>query len=57
MAYSYNLETNKSISFEEFIDTISIIIDPTEIETLIECVEPIQMLSNNQDFLIDKINA
>jgi hypothetical protein len=56
MAYSYNLETNKSISFEDFIDKISIIIDPSEIDSLIECVEPIQMLSNNQDFLIDKIN-
>ena len=57
MAYSYNLNTDKSISFEDFIDTVSVTIDPRDINTLIDCVEPIQRLSNNPDFLIDKVNG
>ena len=56
MALSYNIQTSKSISLEDFINKINLIVNPNEPKTLIECVEYSHMLSNNREFLAKFLN-
>lgn len=56
MAISYNINTNDAISLDEFINKISKKINPEREESLIECVEDIQKLSNNKEFIINQLH-
>lgn len=56
MALSFNLETEKDILFEDFIDHAKKTIDPRQPMTLLECREELQMLTNNRSFVTDFIN-
>ncbi|MGN7985691.1 HEAT repeat domain-containing protein [Pedobacter sp. 22226] len=56
MAFSYNLNTEKAISFDDFINDINGIIKPNNDQSLIDCVESLQMLSNNRSFLSEYLH-
>lgn len=56
MALSYHLNTKKTISFEDFINEINGIIEPDNDQSLIGCVESLQKLSNNREFLSEYLH-
>lgn len=56
MAYSFNLETSKQITLDEFIYIVNKELITDKPETLLNCVEASQMLSNNRSFLVDILN-
>lgn len=56
MAYSFENNTKKSISLEEFIEVLDKKFNPDQPETLMDCSEEFQQLSNNDTFLIDYLH-
>jgi hypothetical protein len=56
MALSFDLTTNKSISFEEFNHFVKQTLVPDDVDTLLACTEALQMLSNNETFVTDLIH-
>jgi len=56
MALSFELKTNKSISFEEFNEFVTSVLVPDDVDTLLPCTEKLQMLSNNETFITDIIH-
>lgn len=56
MALSFEPSTQQQISFDEFLEKVSGAIRPDDASSLIDCVEPLQMLSNNETFLCDYLN-
>jgi hypothetical protein len=56
MAISFDLKTNKSVSFEEFNEFVAKTLVPDDVDTLLECTEMLQMLSNNATFVTDIIH-
>lgn len=57
MAISFDLKTDKSISFEEFNEFVSKTLVPDDVDTLLACTEMFQMLSNNSTFVTDIIHS
>ncbi|GLU57009.1 hypothetical protein [Dyadobacter frigoris] len=56
MAYSFDLNTSNSISFDDFTDFVAKTIIPDKTGSLLECVEKFQMLSNNEEFLLNLLH-
>jgi hypothetical protein len=56
MALSYDLKTTEEISFKEFVEIVTKTVKKEDTESLIDCVEPLQKLSNNRTFLSEYIN-
>lgn len=56
MALSFDLKTTEEISFEEFIEISTKTIKKEDVSSLVDCVEPLQKLSNNRTFLSEYVN-
>lgn len=56
MALSFDLKTSDSISLEDFISRVNQKLNSEQEESLLDCVEDIQKLSNNSEFLLDKLH-
>ncbi|MBL4643177.1 MAG: hypothetical protein JKY44_06255 [Flavobacteriaceae bacterium] len=56
MAHTYYSNTKDSITFNEFIDTISKVINFQDEDSLLECVNPLLKLSNNSSFFTEYLN-
>lgn len=56
MALTFENTTKNSISFEEFLIKVTNTIRKNDLSSLTDCVELLQMLSNNNTFLCDYIN-
>jgi hypothetical protein len=57
MAITFENNTKEQISFDEFVLKVTNTIKKNDVASLVDCVELLQMLSNNETFLIDYLNA